>query len=183
MLPHLLVASFASPVSERAPSTSFGTSFLSTHRIITIAVMVEAHADVTLPVSCEVAFLAATDLDNADWLPAVRSVRHLGGPHSGMGARYEVEAGMVGKHLRGVLACTEFIAPTHALIELEDGMDLAITLGFTQVSGGCRMDVTARYAVGGGPFGVAVERASIGPARREVARAVEQFAARFGRKT
>jgi len=28
MLPHLLVASFASPVSERDPSTSFGTSFL-----------------------------------------------------------------------------------------------------------------------------------------------------------
>ena len=88
----------------------------------------------------------------------------------------------MGKHLRGILECTEYSAPSRALMELEDGMDLAIELDFTTVSGGCRMDVTARYAVGGGPFSGAVERASIGPARREVGRAVEQFAARFGRK-
>jgi hypothetical protein len=144
--------------------------------------MVEATADVTLPVGSATAFTAATDLDRADWLPAVRSVTHLGGPRSGRGARYEVEAGLVGKHLRGVLACTEYAAPHRAMFELEDGLDLAVVLEFSEVSGGCRMDVTARYSVGAGPFSGAVERASIGPARREVARAVEQFAARFGRK-
>lgn len=144
--------------------------------------MVEATADGTLPVSCTEAFAAATDMEHADWLPAVRRLRHTGGPVSGVGATYDVEAGMLGKHLQGVLVCTEWRAPSKAVISLEEGMDLTITLAFERVSGGCRMTITARYSVGGGPFGGAMERASVGAARREVARAVETFAARFGRK-
>jgi hypothetical protein len=43
--------------------------------------------------------------------------------------------------------------------------------------------LTVRYSVGGGFAGRALERASAGTARREVARAMERFAARFARAT
>jgi len=145
--------------------------------------MIEARADVTLPVPPAEAFAAATDLRHADWLPAVRGLRHVGGPEMGVGARYEVEVGMIGRHLRGVLVCRESEAPTRALYALEEGLDLSIIIVIKPQRGGCRLEVTARYAVGGGPFGGAVERATVGAARHEVARAVENLAARFGRKT
>jgi hypothetical protein len=145
--------------------------------------MIEARADVTLPVAPAEAFDAATDLRHADWLPAVRGLRHVGGPESGVGARYEVEVGMIGRHLRGVLVCRESESPTRARFELEEGLELSIVIAIKPQRGGCRLEVTARYAVGGGPFGGAVERATAGAARHEVARAVENLAARFGRKT
>lgn len=145
--------------------------------------MIEARADVTLPVQPAEAFAAATDLRQADWLPAVRGLRHVGGPEAGVGARYEVEVGIIGRHLRGVLVCRESEAPVRALYALEDGMELTIAITVHPLTGGCRLDLAARYAVGGGPLGGAVERATAGAARHEVARAVENFAARFGRKT
>jgi hypothetical protein len=146
--------------------------------------MIEARADVTLPVPPAEAFEAATDLRQADWLPAVRGLRHIGGPQTGVGARYEVEVGIIGRHLKGVLVCRESEPPTRAVYALEDGMELSIVITIKPQRGGCRMELVARYAVGGGPFvGGAVERATAGAARHEVARAVENFAARFGRKS
>ncbi len=145
--------------------------------------MIEARADVTLPVAPADAFAAATDMGKADWLPAVRGLRHVGGPTSGVGARYEVEVGMVGRHLRGVLVCREIDAPSRAVYALEEGMELTVEIDVVPVGRGCRVEMSARYAVGGGPFGSAVERATAGAARHEVARAVENFAARFGRKS
>jgi hypothetical protein len=145
--------------------------------------MIEARADVALPVAPAEAFSAATDFDHADWLPAVRGLRHAGGPKAGVGARYEVEVGIIGRHLRGVLVCREYDSPARAMYELEDGMELRIVIAVRPLSGGCKVELTARYAVSGGPFGGAVERATAGAARHEVARAVETFAARFGRKT
>jgi hypothetical protein len=93
-----------------------------------------------------------------------------------------VEVGMVGRHLRGVLVCREASPPHRAVFGLEDGMDLTVTVTVTEVSGGCTVELSADYAVGDGPLSATLERASAGPARREVARAAEQFAARFGRK-
>ena len=145
--------------------------------------MIEARADVTLPVPPADAFAAATDMGHADWLPAVRGLRHVGGPESGVGARYEVEVGMIGRHLRGVLVCREIDPPSRAVYALEDGIQLAVVIEVVPVGGGCRVELTAQYAVGGGPLGGAVERATAGAARHEVARAVENFAARFGRKS
>jgi carbon monoxide dehydrogenase subunit G len=145
--------------------------------------MIEARADVTLPVPPADAFAAATDMGNADWLPAVRGLRHAGGPVSGVGARYEVEVGIIGRHLRGVLVCREIDAPSRAVYALEDGMELTVTILVVPVGAGCRVEMSARYAVGGGPLGGAVERATSGAARHEVARAVENFASRFGRKS
>ena len=145
--------------------------------------MIEARADVTLPVPPAEAFAAATDLRHADWLPAVRGLRHVGGPENGVGARYEVEVGMIGRHLRGILVCREADPPSRAVFELEEGLDLSIVIAIRPLTGGCRLDVVARYAVGGGPFGGAVERATVVAARHEVARAVENLAARFGRKS
>jgi carbon monoxide dehydrogenase subunit G len=145
--------------------------------------MIEARADVTLPVPPADAFDAATDMAHADWLPAVRGLRHVGGPTTGVGARYEVEVGIIGRHLRGVLVCREIEAPSRAVYALEDGMELTVAILVVPVGGGCRVELTARYAVGGGPLGTAVERATAGAARHEVARAVENFAARFGRKS
>lgn len=145
--------------------------------------MIEARADVTLPVPPADAFAAATDMAQADWLPAVRGLRHVGGPTTGVGARYEVEVGIIGRHLRGVLVCREIEPPSRAVYALEDGMELTVVILVVPVGGGCRVELTARYAVGGGPLGGAVERATGGAARHEVARAVENFAARFGRKS
>lgn len=145
--------------------------------------MIEARADVTLPVPPAEAFAAATDLSHADWLPAVRRLRHAGGPEQGVGARYEVEVGMIGRHLRGVLVCRESEAPSRAVYALEDGLELTIVIAVVPLGTDCRLELAARYAVGGGPLGAAVERATAGAARHEVARAVENFAARFGRKS
>ena len=144
--------------------------------------MIESSADVTVPVGRDEAYAALTDLEHADWLPGVNGLRHIGGPAQGVGARYEVEAGLVGRHLRGVLVCTEAVRPERTVMTLEDGLDLTITGTVGKVSGGCRVELTARYSVGNGITGLAIERASAGPARREVCRAVEHFAAQFGRK-
>ncbi len=143
--------------------------------------MIEASATATLPVPPKEAFAVVGDISNADWLPAVRGVRHLGGPKRGVGARFEVEAGMVGRHLRGVLLVKEMDDPRKMVLVLEEGLDLTITIEVTPARAGCKLRVEARYSVGGA-FGGAVERASQPAARREVARAVEQLAARFGRE-
>ena len=144
--------------------------------------MIETRADVTLPVPPEEAFAVVADIEHADWLPAIRRLRHIGGPSSGVGARYEVEAGLVGRHLRGVLVCTELTPPTRMVLTLEEGLDLTLEVTIRNVVGGCRVVMSARYSVSGRPFAGAVELASQGPARRETARACEQLAARFGRK-
>lgn len=143
--------------------------------------MIEARADVTVPVEPAQAFEALSDLEHADWLPAVRGLRHIGGPKRGRGARYEVEAGLVGRHLQGVMVCSELDKPRRMVLTLEEGLDLTITATVAPIRGGCTVELSAAYSVGGA-FGGAVERASSGAARREVSRAVETFAARFGRK-
>jgi carbon monoxide dehydrogenase subunit G len=144
--------------------------------------MFEARAQATVPASPDEVFAAATDIDNADWLPAVRRVRRLEGPPSGLGARYAVDVGLLGRTLSGVLVCRTFEPPRHCVLALEDGLDLTITIDVEPVSGGSAFELVAAYTVGGGPLAQVAERASSGPARREVARAVEQLSARFGRK-
>jgi carbon monoxide dehydrogenase subunit G len=142
--------------------------------------MIKASAAATLPVSARHAFAVVSDISNADWLPAVRGVRHVGGPRQAVGERFEVEAGLVGRHLRGILLVQEVDPPKRMVLVLEEGLDLTITIDVKPARGGCELRVEARYSVGGA-FGGAVERASQPAARREVARAVEQLAARFGR--
>ena len=144
--------------------------------------MVEAQSDVTLPVPPREAFAAISDLEHADWLPAVRGLRHVGGPRKGVGARYEVEVGAMGRHLRGVLVCEELTPPKRMVMALDGGLELTIEAAVRAVRGGCRVDISARYSVGSGLLAAALERSSQGAARREVARACEQLAARFGRK-
>ena len=144
--------------------------------------VIEARATATMPVPPEEVFEAATDLEHADWLPAVRGLRRLDGSAQGVGARYAVEVGLIGRHLSGVLVSREHDPPRRARYALEEGMDLTITIAVTPTAGGSTLELVAAYSVGGGPLSGAVERASAGAARREVARAVEQFAARFGRK-
>lgn len=145
--------------------------------------MIETKADVTIPVPPEEAFAVIADVEHADWLPAIRRLRHIGGPSGGVGARYEVEAGLVGRHLRGVLVCTELTPPKHMVLTLEEGLDLTLDVNIRKVVGGCTVVMSARYSVTGRPFAGAVELASQGAARRETARACEQLAARFGRKS
>lgn len=140
--------------------------------------MIEATATATLPVSAREAFAVVSDVGNADWLPAVRGVRHIGGPKIGVGARYEVEAGLVGRHLRGVLRVVESTSPTYLELQLEEGLDLTILIELSPARAGCELTVTARYSVSG-VLGAAVERASQPAAKREAARAVEQLAAHF----
>ncbi|MBJ7608760.1 MAG: SRPBCC family protein [Candidatus Dormibacteraeota bacterium] len=142
--------------------------------------MIEASATAILPVPAKSAFAVVSDVSNADWLPAVRGVRHVGGPKRGVGARFEVEAGMVGRHLRGILEVREMVEPKRMVLVLEEGLDLTVIIELKPVRAGCELRVAARYSVGGA-FGGAVERASQPAARREVARAVEQLSARFGR--
>jgi hypothetical protein len=88
--------------------------------------MIETSSDVTLPVPPEEAFAVVADIEHADWLPAIRRLRHISGPSGGVGARYEVEAGLVGRHLRGVLVCTELTPPKHMVLTLEEGLDLTL---------------------------------------------------------
>jgi|SRR5450759_2506627 len=142
--------------------------------------MIEASATAKLPVPAATAFAVVSDLSNADWLPAVRGVKHIGGPKNGVGGRFEVEAGMVGRHLRGVLLLKELEAPRRMVLVLEEGLDLTVTIDLKPLRAGCEVRVEARYSVGGA-FGGVAERASQPAARREVARAVEQLSARFGR--
>src|SRR6266536_2812203 len=125
--------------------------------------MVEAHADTFLPVPASRAFEEATDLTRADWLPAVRRLRHVGGPVRGVGARYEAEVDVPGRRLHGVLVCQELQPPRRAVYGLESGLDLEMRI---------------RYTIGG-LAGRAVERATIGPARREIVRALTTLAGRF----
>jgi carbon monoxide dehydrogenase subunit G len=148
----------------------------------TVSPVIEARATATMPVPPEEVFEAATDLEHADWLPAVRGVRRLDGSAPGVGARYAVEVGLIGRHLSGVLVSRELDPPRRAQYVLEEGMDLTITIAVNPTAGGSTLELVAAYSVGGGPLSGAVERASAPAARREVARAVEQFAARFGRK-
>jgi len=145
--------------------------------------MVEARSDVTVPAPAAEVFDVVSDINHATWLPAVRGLRHVGGPKKGVGARYEVEVGALGRHLRGVLVCTEMTPPKRIVLTLEEGIQLRIQVVVRAVRGGCNVDIAAVYSVGSGPFSGAVERASQGAARREVARACEQLAARFGRKS
>ncbi|HVC04784.1 MAG TPA: SRPBCC family protein [Candidatus Acidoferrales bacterium] len=144
--------------------------------------MIQTRADVTLPVPPEEVFAVVADIEHADWLPAIRRLRHIGGPSGGVGARYEVEAGVIGRHMRGVLVCSELSPPKHMVLVLEEGLDLTLDVSVAKVGGGCSVTIAARYSVTGRPFAGAVEMASSGPARRETARACEQLAARFGRK-
>jgi len=143
--------------------------------------MIQVSAEATLPAPVQTAFESASDLEHAAWLPSVRSLHHVGGPASGVGSRFEVEVGIIGKHLRGVLVCTESVPFERITYEIEGGLELTTVVRFAPVSGGCTVAIVAEYSVRGA-FGAAVERASAGPARREVARAVEQFASQFGRK-
>ena len=143
--------------------------------------MIKASAAATLPVSAQRAFDVVSDIADADWLPAVRGVRHVGGPKGAVGERFEVEAGLVGRHLRGILLVEQMDPPKRMVLVLEEGLDLTITIDVKPVRSGCELRVEAVYSVGGA-FGGAVERASQPAARREVARAVEQLAARFGRE-
>jgi carbon monoxide dehydrogenase subunit G len=140
--------------------------------------MVEAHADTVLPVSASQAFEEATDFTRADWLPAVRSLRHLGGPARGVGARYEAEVGVAGQRLHGVLVCEELETPRRAVYRLEGGLDLTIVVTVAPADQGCRLELRVRYMIGGFAGG-AVERATIGPVRREIAQALTNWAARF----
>jgi carbon monoxide dehydrogenase subunit G len=144
--------------------------------------VIEARATATMPVPPDEVFAAATDLEHADWLPAVRGMRRIAGSAPGVGSRYAVEVGLIGRHLSGVLVARDIEPPRRAQYVLEEGMDLTITITVTPTAGGSTLELVAAYSVGGGPLSGAVERASAGAARREVARAVEQFAARFGRK-
>src|SRR6202166_2832041 len=145
--------------------------------------MIETRAEVTLPVPPEEAFAVVADIEHADWLPAIRRLRHISGPSGGVGPRYEGEAGLVGRHRRGVLVCSELIPPKRMVLTLEEGLDLTVEVTIRKVVGGCTVVMSARYSLSGRPFAGAVGLGSQGPARRETARACEQLAARFGRKT
>jgi hypothetical protein len=140
--------------------------------------MVEAQADTVLPVSASQAFQEATDLQRADWLPAVRRLRHIGGQVHGVGVRYQAEVDVPGHRLHGVLVCQEYEPPRRAVYVLERGLELAIDVNVFPVERGCRLQLRVRYTVGG-LAGRAVERATIGPARREVVSALSNLAGRF----
>jgi carbon monoxide dehydrogenase subunit G len=144
--------------------------------------MFEARAQAIVPAPPAEVFEVATDLDHAGWLPAVRHVHRLEGSPIGEGARYAVEVSVLGRTFNGVLVCRVLDAPRRCVLALEDGLDLRITMDVTSVPGGSEFELVAAYSVGVGPLALVAERASSGAARREVGRAVEQLAARFGRK-
>ena len=143
--------------------------------------MIEVSAGVSVGTDEEAAYAALTDLEHATWLPGVTRLRHLDGPAGGVGGRYRVEASMLGRHLEGVLVCTEAVRPQRTTVALEDGIELSITATVSAAAEGCRVELRSRYSVGGGFAGRAVERASALQARREVVRAAERFASQFDR--
>jgi carbon monoxide dehydrogenase subunit G len=143
--------------------------------------MEDVRADVIVPAEADEAFAVVSDLSNADWLPAVRGLTHVGGPLRGVGARFDVEAGLVGRHMRGTLVCIEMTPPTRCVLELEGEFDLTISLDVASVAGGSRIEIAAVYSIGGFS-GRAAEKMSAPMARREAARAVESLAAQFGRR-
>jgi len=145
--------------------------------------VIEASSDITVPVRPPEAYAALSDLEHAGWLPGVNRLQHIGGPMHGVGARYEVEAELAGRSFTGVLACSEDVPPERTVMSIEDGLDLTITATARPAGRGTRVMLTVRYSVGGGIAGRALERASVGTARREVARATERFAATFARGT
>jgi carbon monoxide dehydrogenase subunit G len=141
--------------------------------------VIEASSDVTVPVRPPEAYATLSDLEHAGWLPGVTRLQHIGGPARGVGARYQVEAALAGRSFSGVLACTEDLAPERTVMTIEDGLDLTITATARPAGRGTSVTLAVRYSVGGGLAGRALERASAGTARREVARAMERFAATF----
>ncbi len=145
--------------------------------------MIEASSDVTVPVRPPAAYATLSDLEHAEWLPGVNRLQHLDGPARGVGARYQVEAALAGRSFTGVLACTEDLPPERTVMTIEDGLDLTITATARPAGRGSRVTLTVRYSVGGGIAGRALERASAGTARREVARAMERFGAIFAPAT
>jgi hypothetical protein len=140
--------------------------------------MVEARTDKILSVPAARAFEEATDLTRADWLPAVRRLRHIGGPVRGIGARYEAEVDVPGHRLHGVLVCQELDAPRRAVYELESGLDLAIVVSVQPADQSCRVELYIRYTIGGFA-GRAMELATIGPARQGIVRALDTLAGRL----
>jgi carbon monoxide dehydrogenase subunit G len=144
--------------------------------------MIDASAAVKVGVDPGEAYAALSDLEHATWLPGIRGLRHVGGPRQGAGSRYEVDVGLLGRQLHGILVCTEAVPPRRTVMSLEDGLDLTITGTVAPVGAGCRVEILARYSLAGGLPGRAIERASAGPARREVARAVEQLAEQLTRR-
>lgn len=140
--------------------------------------MVEAHDEAFLPVPPSRAFEEATDLGRADWLPAVRRLRHAGGPVRGLGARYDAEVEVPGHTLHGVLVCRELEAPRRAVWALERGLDLEIAVTVEPDGGGSRLELSIRYSIGG-LAGRVMERATIGPARLQIERALANLAARL----
>src|SRR6266511_3485902 len=103
--------------------------------------MVEAQADTVLPVSASQAFEEATDFTRADWLPAVRSLRHVGGPASGVGARYEAEVAVAGQHLHGVLVCEELGTPQRAIFFLYTVLFRTGVVEVSPASPRCRLEL------------------------------------------
>jgi hypothetical protein len=108
----------------------------------------------------------------------VRRLRHIGGPVHGVGARYQAEVDVPGHRLHGVLVCQELETPRRAVYVLESGLDLAIVVTVHPAERGCRLELHVRYTIGGFA-GRALERATIGPARREIVRALATLATRF----
>jgi hypothetical protein len=95
-----------------------------------------------------------------------------------VGARFEAEVEVPGHRLHGVLVCQEYTRPRRAVYVLEDGLDLAIVVAVDPADQGSRVELQVRYRVGG-LAGRTLERATIGPARREIVRALATLAARF----
>jgi hypothetical protein len=91
----------------------------------------------------------------------------MGGPVHRVGGRYEAEVDVPGYRLHGVPVCKELEAPHRAVYALEHGLDLAIVITVHPADRGCRLELRTRYTLGG-LAGRAVERATIGPARRQI---------------
>src|SRR6202043_350142 len=105
--------------------------------------MIETRAEATLPVPPEEAFAVVADIEHADWLPAIRRLRHISGPSGGVGARYEVEAGLVGRHLRGVLVLSELTPPKRMVLTLEEGLDLTCQATILKLVNCCTVVMSA----------------------------------------
>jgi hypothetical protein len=69
-----------------------------------------------------------------------------------------------------------------AVYALERGLDLAIVITVHPADRGCRLELRIRYTIGG-LAGRAVERATIGPERRQIVQALTKLGARFQNDT